>query len=433
VRAWAPYARLLPLPGLAVMVGAGVIANRYTPSWFEVDETCINRHPCFSEEESASVLRSSAWMGWAGLLLVVLGLGLCAWAQSSTHRNTPSGRGAAVHAGVSGLVAVPAAAVGLALGAFGAFLGQGGSVYVIAWLTLATVLEALDLSLGRARGDRAAYLLSLESATVGLVALGGTLAVLGLGRAQFVGALALSGLSVAAVTALGDVVQDRHFRPWAGWTAAAVTGLVVLGGALGVLGLLEPPKVWPPGTWYQMDADVRPPAATPPLLPVPTTIPTPFPTPAPGRTPTSVSARRPCSPADLALTVGEFSFGMGARTASMRASNRSGSASYLDGFATVRLLQGSKPLDLTIATTSSESPGSEIDGHATRVGIAPSHAARLLIYWRGYSQAADTTTPQTLEVLLRPGVTPVPLEVPAPLFDLIDGGELRVGNWLPAA
>lgn len=262
MRAWAPFARLLPLPGLAVMAGAGVIANRYTPSWFEVDETCINRHPCFSEEESASVLRSSAWMGWAGLLLVVLGLGLCAWAQSSTHRNTPSGRGAAVHAGVSGLVAVPAAAVGLALGAFGAFLALGGSVYVIAWLTLATVLEALDLSLGRARSDRAAYLLSLESAIVGLVALGGTLAVLGLGRAQFVGALALSGLSVAAVTALGDVVQDRHFRPWAGWTAAAVTGLVVLGGALDVLGLLEPPKVFAPGTWSQAEAYV-------PLLPRP--------------------------------------------------------------------------------------------------------------------------------------------------------------------
>jgi hypothetical protein len=74
-----------------------------------------------------------------------------------------------------------------------------------------------------------------------------------------------------------------------------------------------------------------------------------------------------------------------------------------------------------------------IGGHATRVGIAPGHAARLLMYWRGYSQAADTTTPQTLEVLLRPGVPAVPLGVPGPLFDLIDGGALRVGNWVPSA
>jgi hypothetical protein len=54
------------------------------------------------------------------------------------------------------------------------------------------------------------------------------------------------------------------------------------------------------------------------------------------------------------------------------------------------------------------------------------------MYWRGYSQAADTKTPQTLELLLRPGVVAVPLSVPAPLFDLIDGGKLQVGNWRPA-
>lgn len=444
MRTWATYGRLLPLPGLAVMVAAGVTAQRYTPSWFDVGDTCFNRQPCFSEAESASVLRSSAWMGWAGLLLVLLGVGLCAWAQSSTHRSTPFARGAAVHAGVSGLLAGPAAAAGLALGWFGAMLGLGWAVIVIAWLILAAVLEEIDRSLGRERDDRAAYLLSLQTALVAPAVLAGTLAVLGRVGAryagsgnpfavQFIGALALSGLAVAAVTALGDVVQDRHFQPWAGWTTVVVTGLAIIGAALGGLGLLEPPKVWPPGTWYHMEAYAPQGAATPPLLPVPTTVPTPFPTPAPGSTPTSVSARRPCSPADLALTVGEFSFGMGARTATLRASNHSASACYLDGFATVRLLQGGKPLDLTIATTSSESPGSEIDGHATRVGIAPSHAARLLIYWRGYSQAADTTTPQTLEVVLRPGVTPVPLEVPAPLFDLIDGGELRVGNWLPTA
>jgi hypothetical protein len=85
VRTWVTYARLLPLPGLAVMIWAGLIAERYTPDWFDVGETCINRHPCFSEAESASVLRSSSWMEWAGLVLVVLGVGLTAWAQSSAH------------------------------------------------------------------------------------------------------------------------------------------------------------------------------------------------------------------------------------------------------------------------------------------------------------------------------------------------------------
>jgi hypothetical protein len=189
-------------------------------------------------------------MGWAGLLLVLLGVGLCAWAQSSTHRSTPSGRGAAVHAGVSGLLAGPAAVIGLVLGWVGAFIGLGWALIVIAWLTLAAVLEALDLSLGRERSDRAAFLLSLQTALVAPVVLSGTLAVVrssnhgpgtGVGVAQFIGALVLSGLAVAAVTALGDVVQDHHVRPWAGWTAAAVTGLAILGAALGGLELLEPP------------------------------------------------------------------------------------------------------------------------------------------------------------------------------------------------
>lgn len=426
MRARETYARLLPLPGLAVMVGAGMIAERYTPFWFDVTETCLNRNPCFSEAESASVLRSSAWMAWAGLLLlVVVGVGLTAWAQSSGHRSTPSGRGIALHAGVSGLIAGPAAAAGLALGWVGTFMGLGWAVIVIAWLSLAGVLETLDLSLGRKRSARAAYLLSLETALVALVVLPGTLAVLGLGVAQFVGALVLSGLAVAAVTALGDVVQDRHFQPWVGWTAAAVATLAILGAALGGLGLLDPPKVWAAGTWSTPDARVPP----PPALPLPTA-PTAAPTPSPSHRPTSVSARRPCSPGDLTLTLGGFDAAMGARGASICAANHSESNCYLDGFATVGPFQGGRPLKLKIGTTSSEQPG--IDGHATRVGIAPGHVARASLFWRGYGAAVDQTTSQTLEVLLRPGVAAVPIEVPGPLFDLIDGGELRVGNWLPA-
>ena len=106
-------------------------------------------------------------------------------------------------------------------------------------------------------------------------------------------------------------MQDRHFQPWAGWTAAALTGLAILGAALGGLGLLEPPKVWAAGTRYHPDAYVPPPAAAPPILPVPTTTPSTFPTPAPGHTPTSVSARRPCRPGDLTLAGGEFEAAMG--------------------------------------------------------------------------------------------------------------------------
>jgi hypothetical protein len=113
------------------------------------------------------------------------------------------------------------------------------------------------------------------------------------------------------------------------------------------------------------------------------------------------------------------------------ASNQGESACYLDGFATVRLFQGGRRLKLKIGTTSSAQPGME--GHATRVGIAPGHAARLSLTWRGYGVTADTTRPQALDVTLRPGAAAVRVNVPPPLFDLMDGGELLVGNWLLAA
>jgi len=430
VRARETYARLLALPGLAVMVVAAVIASRYTPFWFDLSETCLNRDPCFSEVESAAVLRSTSWIAWAGLLLVVLSVGLTARAQSSAQRSSPSGSGAAIHAGVSGLVAGPAAAAGLALALAGTLVSRlGWAVVVIAWLGLAALLETLDLSLGRQRGARAAYLLSLGAALVGLVALGGTLAVAGLGPAQIVGGVILSSLAVAVVTALGDVVQDRHFKPWAGRTAAAITAIFVLGAGAGGLGLLVPQKVWPAGTWSSPNAHVPPLA---PALPRPAA-PTAPAAPGPTQKPTSVSARQPCSPGDLTMTLDGFDAAMGARAASVMVSNQGESACYLDGFATVRLLQGGQPLKLRIGTTSSEQPGMAFDGHATRVGIAPGHAARASLYWRGYGNAADQKTPQSLEVRLRPGVAAVPLEVTGPLFDLIDGGELRVGNWLPAA
>jgi hypothetical protein len=37
-----------------------------------------------------------------------------------------------------------------------------------------------------------------------------------------------------------------------------------------------------------------------------------------------------------------------------------------------------------------------------------------------------------VEFQLAPGAAAVPLAVPGPVFDLIDGGKLQVGNWLPA-
>ena len=118
---------------------------------------------------------------------------------------------------------------------------------------------------------------------------------------------------------------------------------------------------------------------------------------------------------------------MGQRAASLTASNGSGSSCYLDGFATVTLRQGGVPLDLRSGTTSSGSPGGTAG--ATRVGLAPGDTAHLLLYWRGYGPAADTTTPQALDVAPVSGGATLRVDVTG--FDLVDGGELDVGNWLP--
>jgi hypothetical protein len=121
---------------------------------------------------------------------------------------------------------------------------------------------------------------------------------------------------------------------------------------------------------------------------------------------------------------------MGARVASLEATNSSEQPCYVDGFATVALSQGGSRVDVRSGTTSTAQPG--VAGQATRVGLAPRHTARAALYWRGFGAAADTTTPQTLTVTLHAGSSGRPVDVEPYAFDLAEGGELRVGNWVLA-
>ena len=120
------YPRCLPLPGLAVMAVAGWWAVRYTPSWFDPDETCLRRSPCYGEAESVSALRSLSWLTWLGLLLVVAGVALCARALPSTPRQTPAGPSRWGHAVAAAAVAGSAAVLGGLVAVFAA-LGMSPS------------------------------------------------------------------------------------------------------------------------------------------------------------------------------------------------------------------------------------------------------------------------------------------------------------------
>lgn len=418
------HSRLFTVPGLAVMVVPGMYAARYTPDWFDVSETCLRRRPCFSEAESASALQTLGGVVFAGLVLTLVGIALRVGALRSAPRRGPSGSRPAVHAGLSGVSAGLAAISGL----FASFIALiGGSnelaiaVITIMWLVFAGVLEDLDQAFGRKRGAAEAYLLSLGAGLVGVVVLGVTLTVLGF--SWMVLCLVLAILSVVIVTAFADISPQRQVQPWAAGAAITVMLLTVVPAAAVSLRLLAPHKALAPGTFSSAGSPEEPPASDSLVPDAPSTA---NPTP----TPTRAIARRACKPSDLTLSVGGFDFSLGRRSAWLVASNGSSSACYLDGFATATLLQGGRVMNLTIGTTSSDMPGLASHGQSTRVGLGPGDSARAALFWLGYGVAADTKTPQTLNVVLRPGAAMVPVTVPLPRFELIDGGQLRVGNWL---
>jgi hypothetical protein len=423
------HPRGLPLVGLLVMAIAGVWAGPHTPPWFDPDDACLRGTPCPGDAESAQVLRALSWVSWTGAVLLVMGVALAAWALTrSATAGSPSrladARRTAAHACAAGIVTTAVVAVAGVAG-LAATLGVseqlGLATLAGCWVLLGRALESLQRSLGLPAGAGPAYLSSLVVA--GLASLATVAAVVGRVTDDYWWAVMTAGLVAAAATVLSDVVA------WGRWPAARVVAVLVvgstavggLGAALAALGLLQPVEQPPTATPPPVEVGPRPPAPpSTPTIPDPTTT-----TPNPG-----VAARKPCAATDMRLDLDGFDAAMGARVVTLRASNSSADACYLDGFAAVSLRQGGQRLDVVSGRTSSEHPGS--GGRATRVGLGPGDAASATLYWRGYGAAADTTTPQTLEVTLRPGTQPLSVAVGPQLFDLVDGGELRVGNWVAA-
>ncbi len=423
------HPRALPLVGLLVVVVAGLWAGPYTPPWFDPDDPCPRGASCPSDAESAQALRALSWVTWWGAVVLVVGIVLAAWALSGRTPTAAPGRPpdalrTTAHAAVAGVVATTTLAVG-GIASFAAALAVspqlGLAVAAGWWLLLANALEGLDRALGRRPGVATAYLVSLVVAALAIAAVVAT--AVRRDAADYWWAVTAAGLVAAAGTLLGDIV------PWERWPAARALGALVvagtavsgLGAGLGALGLLEPVALPREASRPPVDVGPRPPA------PPPTTT-----SPGPTRTARNpgVTAQRHCAATDVRLALDGFDAAMGARAATLHASNSSGGACYLDGFAAVSLSQAGRRLDVATGTTSSERPGAA--GRATRVGLGPGDAATAVLYWRGYGAAADTTTPQTLEVTLRPGTQALSVAVEPQLFDLVDGGELRVGNWVAA-
>jgi hypothetical protein len=145
-----------------------------------------------------------------------------------------------------------------------------------------------------------------------------------------------------------------------------------------------------------------------------------------------VDADVACDQADLGFAVTGWDAAMGARFASLQATNTGARPCWVEGIPAVTLLQGGRPLQLPAE------PGQTADGSPAvvqRVGIAPGGNAYALLDWRTYAGWADDTTPQSVTVALAPGEPPVEAGIiggpgPAP-FDIADGGEWGIAAWAP--
>jgi hypothetical protein len=430
---WRPTpgrARAVVCAGLAVMAGAGWQAGRYRPNPFDPDDglSCrFSADGCPTPEEVAAALRSLWWWVGAGGVVLLAGVALTVWQCAASPRGR-SARGLAapahaVVAGVAGgvLIAVLAFPMVLAL-LTGAHMVPAAVATV--WLLQAVVIAGFDGVLGSPSGTprRGRVTGLVVSAAACAVAIWAAVAG-GSGEGFFRTVAVVDGTVVALGVLLARLLADRRATRGTRATAAAVlTAAVVPVVLLGLPGALEPDPASPP-------------VARP--TPVPEPPPTSAPAPPPASTspsPPAVAADVPCAADELRFEVLGFDAALGARAASIRATNVGARPCWVERAPVVRLTQGGRPLDLTVE------PGRSPDGGpalAQRVGVAPGGTALALLTWRTYAGWADASTPQSLTVALGAGAAPSQARIVAPPgagpapFDLADGGTWGVAPWAP--
>jgi hypothetical protein len=418
--------RAVTAAGVLVMVVAAVVADRYTPLWFEPDEGCTLLGRC-ATREAAELLRAMWWVVGGGFTVVLAGRAL-------TWRRLPRGPRPATRfplppwgqAGAAGLVGLAFSVVvgPVVLMAIFSSAQAIPTALCIFWLLQARGVTALDRATGPARRSvRAEWLIGLVASAVAvavvvavslidpgpftpspyLIADGGALAavvllarVLPAGGEQSRGTGAVRHMSGAGIAALAVASLVALAVPWPGPADEAAPAVPQLDAGA------PPPEPALPGT----------PAAVPPPAPV--------------------DAATPCLPGDLTWSTTGWDAAMGTRTVTVVATQHGRHPCYLDGFADVTLAQGGHPLRLVVVPGSVTEPG-QPPPSAQRVGVATGGSASFVLFWRGYGAAAEQDTPQALSVSLS-GVgdaTDVPLgERPAP-FDVIEGATVHIGVWQP--
>ncbi len=420
----------LLLAGMLVMGAAALRSGRYTPVFIDPDDgpPCTYTPDGCPADLDAALAGLWWWVGAGGLLATAGALLLVA--------ALPGGRGrparpapALVHAAVAGVAAVVLAVVG-GLPALVLLLAGGDHAVpaVLAGIGLAQagVLAALAVALGGRPAPRTAWCtgLAVSAGAVGLAVVGAS------GPASgdvWWTVVRDDATAVAVGVLLVRLTTDR-------WPASR--GGVLLRTACVVAALVPVAAVLAGVASPDTDPRARPappaPVAVPPA-PLPTPAPAPaVPEPVADAPPPPVDADVPCAPEDLDLTVVGFDGALGARAASVQARNTGVVPCWVEGVPVVTLLQGRRPLTLTVEPGRAPGGGPAV---VERVGIAPGGTALSLLTWRTYAGWADAETPQAVTVALDPAAPPVEAGIvggsPAAPFDLADGGTWGIAPWAP--
>jgi hypothetical protein len=425
--------------GLAVMGGAGVRSSRWQNAWGEPQPACVVRGEC-SVTDIEPALRALWWWIAAGGVLVAAGLVLVAWRLGTERRQFPGGSPAA-QAVASGTAGALLGTLLLPVVLVAAFLSTHALVAALAilWIVQAEVLAGLDRRYGtpdltlRWAWSGALCVSGIAVLTVlGAVVAGSSIATwwaYPLLDGLVVGLLVAGARSAVRRSPAGPVPPFPERRPSAGVVVAVLATLSALAVLRGVQELIGP--AWPQAVSALPEPRVTVPAPVPapvePPLPVP--FEPPFPAPEP---PQPVEASAPCAPGDLSFAVPAFDAAMGTRASNVQATNVGPAPCWVEGTPVVTLLQGGRPLTLTVEP--GRTPSSE-PAVVERVPLAPGDSAFAFLTWQTYAGWADAETPQTVTVALNPASPPQEVAVtgdfgPAP-FDLADGGTWAIAPWAP--
>ncbi|MGY1602443.1 DUF4232 domain-containing protein [Geodermatophilus sp. SYSU D00815] len=421
---WRSTPYVLLAGGFLVMLLAGSAAGRYSPGWFDPGDPL----PCGCSPEEAASARASLWI-WvaAGAVGALAGTLLLVRRLDPAPRRPAGPLPTAAHALLAGMVGFVVPVVLFLPVVFLLLVGDHlvPLAALGAWLVHAAAVAGADRGVGAEwSSPRRSWLTGLAAGALGS---GAAWAVL---LAWPTARNAVPAVVDAAVVALTVLAARTLLAPRGGGSRAGrVVGTVAAAGAVAlvVVAVLAPAALLP---------RPEPVVAAGPVPAVPTTEPPVAPptgaAPAPATTPPPVEAEVPCDPADLRFAVTGWDAAMGARSAAVEATNTGTRPCWVAGVPVVTLLQGGRPLALTVEE------GRTADGSppvVQRVGLAPGGHAYALLDWRTYAGWADAETPQSVTVALAPGAPAVDVPVagghgPAP-FDIADGGTWGIAPWAP--